>query len=118
MDAAIGCIVGHDRKFHPGAAAVLTGPAGIRRTPSKQVANWKSGLEGFNVGHARNRIRHLAANINAVGKGARGDDGKIQPLDVKKGDRILFGKWSGTEIKMDGEELLVMKESDIMGIIE
>jgi chaperonin GroES len=60
----------------------------------------------------------MEGKVVAVGKGARGDDGKIQPLDVKKGDRILFGKWSGTEIKMDGEELLVMKESDIMGIIE
>jgi len=60
----------------------------------------------------------MEGKVVAVGKGARGDDGKIQPLDVKKGDRILFGKWSGTEIKMDGEELLVMKESDIMGIID
>ena len=60
----------------------------------------------------------MEGKVVAVGKGARGDDGKVQPLDVKKGDRILFGKWSGTEIKMDGEELLVMKESDIMGIIE
>jgi chaperonin GroES len=60
----------------------------------------------------------MEGKVVAVGKGARGDDGKIQPLDVKKGDRILFGKWSGTEIKMDGEELLVMKESDIMAIIE
>jgi chaperonin GroES len=56
--------------------------------------------------------------IIAVGPGARGEDGKIQPLDVKAGDRILFGKWSGTEVKIDGEELLIMKESDIMGIIE
>jgi len=60
----------------------------------------------------------MEGKVVAVGKGARGDDGKIQHLDVKKGDRILFGKWSGTEIKMDGEELLVMKESDIMAIIE
>ncbi len=56
--------------------------------------------------------------VVAVGPGARGEDGKIQPLDVKAGDRILFGKWSGTEVKIDGEELLIMKESDIMGIIE
>ena len=55
--------------------------------------------------------------VIAVGPGARGEDGKIQPLDVKAGDRILFGKWSGTEVKIDGEELLIMKESDIMGII-
>jgi chaperonin GroES len=56
--------------------------------------------------------------VIAVGPGARDDSGAIQPLDVKVGDRILFGKWSGTEVKIDGEELLVMKESDIMGVIE
>ena len=55
--------------------------------------------------------------VLAVGAGTRGEDGKIQPLDVKKSDVILFGKWSGTEVKVDGEELLIMKESDIMGII-
>ena len=54
----------------------------------------------------------------AVGNGARGEDGKIQKLDVKKGDTILYGKWSGTEVKVDGKDLLIMKESDIMGIIE
>ena len=59
----------------------------------------------------------MEGEVVAVGDGARTEDGKIQPLDVKKGDRILFGKWSGTEVKMDGEELLIMKESDIMGII-
>jgi chaperonin GroES len=56
--------------------------------------------------------------IVAVGTGARSEDGKITPLDVKKGDRVLFGKWSGTEVKVDGEELIIMKESDIMGIID
>ena len=56
--------------------------------------------------------------VVAVGPGARDDNGKLQPLDVKAGDRILFGKWSGTEVKLDGEELLIMKESDIMGILE
>jgi len=55
--------------------------------------------------------------VIAVGPGRRGDDGKIIPLDVKKGDRILFGKWSGNEVKVDGEELLIMQESDILGII-
>jgi chaperonin GroES len=54
----------------------------------------------------------------AVGPGARNEQGQLVPLDVKQGDRILFGKWSGTEVKIDGEELLIMKESDIMGIIE
>ena len=56
--------------------------------------------------------------IVAVGTGAKAEDGKVTPLDVKTGDRILFGKWSGTEIKLDGEELIIMKESDVMGVIE
>jgi chaperonin GroES len=56
--------------------------------------------------------------VIAVGPGARGEDGKIQPLDVKTGDRVLFGKWSGTEVKIEGEELLIMKESDLLGIVE
>ena len=56
--------------------------------------------------------------VVSVGSGTRADDGKVTPLDVKAGDRILFGKWSGTEVKVDGEELLIMKESDIMGIME
>ena len=60
----------------------------------------------------------MEGEIIAVGPGARDEKGTLVPLDVKKGDRILFGKWSGTEIKLDGEELLIMKESDIMGIIE
>lgn len=56
--------------------------------------------------------------IIAVGPGARDEDGKIVALDVKVGDQVLFGKWSGTEVKIDGEELLIMKESDIMGVLE
>jgi chaperonin GroES len=56
--------------------------------------------------------------VIAAGSGAKNEDGKITPLDVKAGDRILFGKWSGTEVKVDGEDLLIMKESDILGIIE
>ena len=55
--------------------------------------------------------------VVSVGTGTRADDGKVTPLDVKAGDRILFGKWSGTEVKVDGEELLIMKESDILGVI-
>ena len=55
--------------------------------------------------------------VVAVGSGNRDENGKLQPLDVKKGDKILFGKWSGTEVKLDGEELLIMKESDIMGVL-
>jgi chaperonin GroES len=56
--------------------------------------------------------------VIAVGRGARSESGQVQPLDVKAGDRILFGKWSGTEIKLDGEDLLIMKESDVLGIID
>jgi chaperonin GroES len=56
--------------------------------------------------------------VIAVGPGARDESGKIQPLDVKAGDRVLFGKWSGTEVRVGGEDLLIMKESDIMGILE
>ena len=60
----------------------------------------------------------MEGEVVAVGPGGRNEKGELVPLDVKAGDRILFGKWSGTEIKMDGEELLIMKESDVMGIIE
>ena len=60
----------------------------------------------------------MEGEVLAVGPGARNDKGEIVPLDVKAGDRVLFGKWSGTEIKLDGDELLIMKESDIMGVIE
>ena len=59
----------------------------------------------------------MQGEVLAVGPGAKNDKGEISPMDVKAGDRILFGKWSGTEVKLDGEELLIMKESDIMGII-
>ena len=60
----------------------------------------------------------MEGEVVSCGPGARGEDGNIQPLEVKKGDRVLFGKWSGTEVKIDGEDLLIMKESDILGIIE
>lgn len=55
--------------------------------------------------------------VVAVGPGARGDDGKVAPLDVKEGDRVLYGKWSGTEVKIDGQTLLIMRETDIMGVL-
>ena len=60
----------------------------------------------------------MEGEVVAVGPGARDEDGEIQPLDVKAGDRVLFGKWSGTEVKLDGEELMIMKETDIMGVID
>ncbi len=60
----------------------------------------------------------MEGKIVAVGTGSRNDEGKVAPLDVKKGDRILYGKWSGTEVKVDGDDYLIMKESDVMGVIE
>ena len=60
----------------------------------------------------------MEGKVTAAGSGAKDDSGKVTPLDVKKGDRILFGKWSGTEVKVDGKDQLIMKESDILGIIE
>ena len=60
----------------------------------------------------------MEGEVVAVGPGARNEQGQLVPLDVKQGDRILFGKWSGTEVKIDGEELLIMKETDIMGIVD
>ena len=60
----------------------------------------------------------MQGEVAAVGPGARDEQGKLVPLDVKAGDRILFGKWSGTEVKIDAEELLIMKESDVLGIVE
>lgn len=60
----------------------------------------------------------MEGEILAVGPGARDESGKVAPLDVKAGDHVLFGKWSGTEVKIDGEDLLIMKESDIMGVLE
>ena len=60
----------------------------------------------------------MEGEVISAGTGARAEDGTITPLDVKKGDRILFGKWSGTEVKLDGEDLVIMKESDIMGVLE
>jgi chaperonin GroES len=60
----------------------------------------------------------MQGEVIVAGPGARDESGKLVPLDVRKGDRVLFGKWSGTEVKIDGEELLIMKESDILGVIE
>ncbi len=60
----------------------------------------------------------MEGEVIAVGPGARTEDGKLVPMDVKAGDRVLFGKWSGTEVKLDGDDVVIMKESDIMGVIE
>ncbi len=60
----------------------------------------------------------MEGEVVAVGAGARDKDGKLHPLDVKAGDRVLFGKWSGTEVKIDGEDLMIMKASDILGVVD
>ncbi len=60
----------------------------------------------------------MQGKVVAVGAGARGEDGKLQPMGVKAGDKVLYGKWSGTEVKIDGQELLIVKEADILGVIE
>jgi len=60
----------------------------------------------------------MEGEVIAVGPGARGEDGKVHPLDLETGDRVLFGKWSGTEVRLDGEELMIMKESDVMGVVD
>ncbi|MBC27611.1 MAG: co-chaperone GroES [Rhodospirillaceae bacterium] len=60
----------------------------------------------------------MEGEVVAAGSGTKGEDGKVTPLDVKKGNRVLYGKWSGTEVKVDGEDLLIVRETDVMGIIE
>lgn len=60
----------------------------------------------------------MQGKVIAAGPGARGEDGTLHPLDVKKGDRILYGKWSGTEVKIDGKDFLIMRESDVLGVID
>jgi chaperonin GroES len=60
----------------------------------------------------------MQGKVVAVGPGARGEDGKLQPIGVKVGDKVLYGKWSGTEVKIDGEDLLIVKETDILGVVE
>ncbi|MDE0046243.1 MAG: co-chaperone GroES [bacterium] len=83
----------------------------VRRTDSDEVS------AGGIIIPDTAREKPMEGEVMAVGPGARDDRGTVQPLDVATGDRVLFGKWSGTEIKIDGEELLVMKESDIMGVL-
>ncbi len=84
----------------------------VRRLEEEQKT--KSGI----ISPDTAKEKPMEGEVVAVGPGARNEKGEIVPLDVKAGDRILFGKWSGTEVKLDGEELLIMKESDVMAIIE
>lgn len=83
----------------------------VRRTDSDEVS------AGGIIIPDTAREKPMEGEVIAVGPGARDDRGTVQPLDVAEGDRVLFGKWSGTEIRIDGEDLLVMKESDIMGVL-
>lgn len=94
-------------KFRPLHDRVL-----VRRTDSEQKT------AGGIIIPDTAQEKPMEGEVLAVGSGVRDENGKLQPLDVKGGDQVLFGKWSGTEVKMDGEELLIMKESDIMGVIE
>ena len=110
------------------------------RVPTRNMFNIDKGLQAmkFKPLHDRVLVRRVEADektaggiiipetakekpqegeVVAVGSGARAEDGKVTPLDVKAGDKILFGKWSGTEVKIDGEDLIIMKESDILGVV-
>lgn len=87
------------------------------RVVVKRVAEEERSAGGIIIPDSA-KEKPMQGEIIAVGAGARDEAGKVQPLDVKVGDRVLFGKWSGTEVKLDGTDLLIMKESDIMGIIE
>jgi len=87
------------------------------RVVVKRVAEEERSAGGIIIPDSA-KEKPMQGEIVAVGAGARDEAGKVQPLDVKVGDRVLFGKWSGTEVKLDGTDLLIMKESDIMGIIE
>jgi chaperonin GroES len=93
-------------KFHPLQDRVL-----VRRVAEEEVT------AGGIIIPDTVKEKPMEGEVVAVGPGVRGEDGKIHPLDVKAGDRVLFGKWSGTEIKLDGEELMIMKESDLLGIM-
>ena len=139
MQAQTGALAeGADRVDKQSRSDYLSSTLG-QRVPSQIIRAIEEVYMGFRPLHDRVVIRRLEAEektsggiiipdtakekpmegeVVAVGPGARGEDGKIQPLDVKAGDRVLFGKWSGTEVKLDGEDLIIMKESDIMGIIE
>ena len=95
------------------AVKVTLGPKGRNVVIEKSFGAPRITKDGVTVA----KEKPMEGEVVAVGPGARSEDGTLHPLDVKKGDRVLFGKWSGTEIKLDGEELLIMKEADIMGVL-
>jgi len=90
--------------------------AGSRADPPHRAGR-KDGRRDHHPRYRQGKTSGGRSEVIAAGPGTRGDDGKLHPLDVKIGDRVLFGKWSGTEIKIDGEDLVVMKETDIMGVV-
>ena len=96
------------------AVKVTLGPKGRNVVLDKSFGAPRITKDGVTVA----KEKPQEGEIVAVGPGARDESGKLVPLDVKAGNRVLFGKWSGTEVKLDGQELLIMKESDIMGVIE
>ena len=96
------------------AIRVTLGPKGRNVVLDKSYGAPRITKDGVTVA----KEKPMEGEVVAVGPGARGEDGTLHPLDVKPGDRMLFGKWSGTEIKLDDVEYLIMKESDIFGIIE
>jgi len=124
----------------PGRSDYLGGSTPAQRVPTAEFATgFEEVLMKFRPLHDRVLIKRVAeeekskggiiipdtakekpmeGEVVAAGPGARGDDGNLQPMEVRAGDRVLFGKWSGTEVKLDGEEMIIMKESDIMGVIE
>ena len=95
------------------AVKVTLGPKGRNVVLDKSYGAPRITKDGVTVA----KEKPQEGEVIAVGSGTRGEDGKLTPLDVKAGDKILFGKWSGTEVKIDGEDLLIMKESDILGIV-
>jgi chaperonin GroES len=96
------------------AVKVTLGPKGRNVVIEKSFGAPRITKDGVTVA----KEKPQEGEIIAVGPGARDENGKVQPLDVKPGNRVLFGKWSGTEVRIDGEDLLIMKESDIMGVVE
>ena len=96
------------------AVKVTLGPKGRNVVLDKSFGAPRITKDGVTVA----KEKPQEGEVVAVGPGARDESGRVNALDVKAGDRVLFGKWSGTEVKLDGEELLIMKESDIMGIVE
>ncbi len=97
-----------------GTCNELSSVARPRSRPSRR-GRGKDGRRVHHPGYRQGKAQE--GEVVAAGTGAKAEDGKVTPLDVKAGDRILFGKWSGTEVKVNGEDLLIMKESDILGII-